>query len=143
MSPNAPINSEAMRAGDIFTHEQVNEWIGGNWQKGIRYSGNFPEIRRVGIVLSLASPYADGSARGSIRYVGEGLSGNQVLTYGNRVLAYFYMIKRSVSVFTQLEDGGYRYGGEHIVANALTAIEPGSDGVLRSVFIFELEPKGR
>ncbi|MHB9150710.1 MAG: hypothetical protein ACYC33_11675 [Thermoleophilia bacterium] len=80
--------SDHPETGDVCTAGRMNDFIGGKHQGGIRYSGNFPDIHRIGVVIGggVDAIYADELHGGAVRYIGEGQEGDQKLAYGNRAL---------------------------------------------------------
>ena len=68
--------------GRTYNAESIRKQLGHKNQGGIRYSGNWPRIRNVSIILSEGqtedSIYPDRISNGIVEYVGEGQSGDQV-----------------------------------------------------------------
>lgn len=78
-----------LQEGRTYTASEMNHFIGGKHQGGIRYSGDFPAIERIGVIIGGGADaiYDDQLHGQSITYVGEGQSGDQKLTFGNQALS--------------------------------------------------------
>lgn len=126
--------------GQTFTANEMNDFIGGKHQGGIRYSGNFPDLRRIGIVIGGGADaiYPDELHGSTITYIGEGQEGEQKLTYGNRALVWAHFHEMPVHVFINRGKSRYEYRGEYRVRSVTTTIAPDRHNLDRSVFAFEL-----
>lgn len=86
-----------------------------------------------------SNPYGDVVEPGRIRYVGQGMKGDQELTSYNRYLAEHFERGLHVHYFTQPRDkpGEIRYDGEVVLENYRPVFRPKED---RSVLEFTLVP---
>jgi hypothetical protein len=129
-----------LEAGRVYTANQMNDFIGGKHQGGIRYSGNFPDIKRIGVVIGGGADaiYADQLHRDSITYIGEGQRGDQQLTFGNRALVWAHFQQIPAHVFINLGKNRYEYRGPHIVENVSAAVAVDRDESNRGALAFQL-----
>ena len=125
----------------MYSANEMNDFIGGKHQGGIRYSGNFPEIRRIGVIIGGGADaiYDDQLHHGSISYVGEGQRGDQHLTFGNRALVWAHFNQLPAHVFINRGKNSYVYRGPHAVSGVSATVALDSDEAERGAFVFELE----
>jgi len=69
-------------------------------------------------------------------YTGEGLEGDQELTYGNRFLRY--SSGKNIYLFVKRKSNGYVFHGKVVVKRTETADEADKNGRMRKVFKFVL-----
>jgi hypothetical protein len=129
-----------MKTGEIYTAKEVNGFIGGKHQGGIRYSGDFPNLDRIGVIVGGGKDaiYPDELRGETVRYIGEGQEGDQKLAYGNRALVWAQFEGVSIHVYVSLGGNRYKCLGPHRVASAAATIAPDSKGSDRGAFVFEL-----
>lgn len=133
--------TDSLTPGATYTAVEMNDFIGGKHQGGIRYSGNFPDIHRIGVIIGGGADaiYRDEIHGGTITYFGEGQKGDQKLAMGNRALVWAHFNDIPVHVFVNLAKNRYEYRGPHqIVAISATIARDRSDSE-RGAFSFELE----
>ncbi len=135
------MNEQRFAVGEICSARSMNDFIGGKHQGGIRYAGNFPDIRRIGVIIGGGEDaiYDDEIHGSTITYIGEGLTGDQKLRIGNRALVWAHLTDIAVHVFLFRGKSTYEYWGVHNVRSVATTIAPDSRGDERGVFVFELE----
>ncbi len=136
--------TDQLASGKDCTANQINTFIGGKHQGGIRYSGTFPDLDRIGVIIGGGKDaiYEDEIHGSTIRYVGEGLTGDQKLRIGNRALVWAHLTGMQVHVFINEAKNRYRYRGPHRVKSVSTSIEPDINDGPRGVFVFILEADG-
>lgn len=134
MSPDAKV-------GSMLYANEMNDFIGGKHHGGIRYSGRFPNIERIGVIIGGGTNaiYPDELHRGSINYIGEGQEDDQRLTFGNRTLAWAHLHDLPVHVFINRGKNRYQYQGPHHVVAVSVTVAPDRDDEPRGAFRFELE----
>lgn len=127
--------------GETYTANQMNDFIGGKHQGGIRYSGNFPDLHRIGVIIGGAADaiYPDELHGGTITYIGEGQVGDQKLAMGNRALVWAHFHDLPVHVFINRAKNRYEYRGPHQVVAISATITPDRNDAARGAFSFELE----
>ena len=127
-------------AGNTYSAKQMNEFIGGKHQGGIRYSGNFPELKRIGVIIGGGADaiYDDEVRRKSITYVGEGQLADQRLTFGNRALVWAHFNDQQVHVFVNEGKNRYRYLGSHSVVGVSATTAQDRNENQRGAFTFDL-----
>ena len=135
-------NPLVMQVGAKYSNLSLSKWLGSKNQGGIRYSGRFPKIGKVAVVLTTTPDaiYGDELGSGLVKYVGEGQSGNQRLERGNRVLTWCYFKGEPVHAFKRLEKNQFEYLGRYRVGGVSARAEPDRTHRSRGVFIFRLEP---
>ena len=135
------MTNDKLAAGQIYKAREMNAFVGGKHQGGIRYAGNFPDIRRIGIIIGGGeNAIYDDEIRGdTITYIGEGLIGDQKLRIGNRALVWAQLTGIPVHVFLNLGKSTYEYHGRFIVTAVATTIAPDRDGNDRGVFVYTME----
>lgn len=128
------------QVGQICTANEMNEFIGGKHQGGIRYAGHFPNIERIGVVIGGGTDaiYADQLHLDSITYVGEGQRGDQQLTFGNRALVWAHFHQIPAHVFINRGKNRYEYRGKRTVEEVSATVVVDRDKSDRGVFVFEL-----
>jgi hypothetical protein len=131
-----------LEAGRTYTAKQMNEFIGGKHQDGIRYSGQFPDIQRIGVIIGGGADaiYDDQLQGDSIFYVGEGQQGDQDLTYGNRALVWSHFHRIAAHVFFNRGKNRYEYRGPHSVSAVSATVALDRLDAERGAFLFELVP---
>ena len=132
------------RDGDILSAGAMNSFVLGKHQGGIRYSGNFPDIKRIAVLLGGGADaiYDDEYREDVIRYMGEGQQGDQQLTYGNRALVWAFLTEMPVHVFLRRDKNRYRYCGSCGVQAAGCTVAPDRNARDRGAFVFELVRRG-
>jgi hypothetical protein len=127
--------------GETYTASQMNDFIGGKHQGGIRYSESFPDIRRLGVIIGggVDAIYPDELHGGSITYIGEGQVGDQKLAMGNRALVWAHFNDFPVHVFINLAKNCYQYRGAHRVAMVSATIALDRSDGQRGAFSFTLQ----
>ncbi|MBN1459519.1 MAG: hypothetical protein JXA57_08275 [Armatimonadetes bacterium] len=127
-------------SGQTCTADEMNGFIRGKHQGGIRYSGNFPDYGRIGVVIGGGADaiYSDEQVEDTILYVGEGQRGDQKLTFGNRALAWAFFHELPVHVFVRNGRDRYSYRGAHLIGSIRCGMAPDCTGRQRGVFRFEL-----
>jgi hypothetical protein len=135
--------------GDVRRRRVVHEAYGGGWQGGMEPSASTPNVLLFTGLGGKANSYDvfDGwHPDGTFHYTGEGPSGAQVMTSGNRAVRDHQVEGRSLRLFEKQGNGPeVMYLGEFELPDSepfLVDDAPGADGVLRSVFIFRLQPVG-
>jgi hypothetical protein len=131
---------QELKFGEVCTANRMNDFVGGKHQGGIRYSGNFPDLRRIGIIIGGGADaiYPDELHVGSIAYIGEGQEGDQKLTFGNRALAWAHLIGMPVHVFIHRNKNSYEYRGPHLVETVAAMIASDRNKNDRGAFVFGL-----
>jgi hypothetical protein len=126
--------------GELCTANRMNDFIGGRHQGGIRYSGNFPDLRRIEVIIGGGADaiYPDEMHGGTIRYIGEGQEGDQKLAYGNRALVWAYLQEMPIHVFVNGGRNFYHYRGPHHAASVPGTIVVNRKGADRGAFAFDL-----
>ena len=133
--------TDHLTSGETYTANEMNDFIGGKHQGGIRYSGNFPAIRRIGVIIGGGADaiYPDEVHGVTITYIGEGQIGDQKLAMGNRALVWAHFHDIPVHVFINQSKNHYLCLGPHKVEAVSTTIAPDRNAADRGVFSFELE----
>lgn len=128
--------------GHTYGNAGISVALGTKHQGGIRYSGNFPDVREVAVILTTTRDaiYRDEVNARVVNYVGEGQSGNQRLERGNRVLTWCYFEGKPVHAFKRLEKNRFEYLGRYRVGGVSARAEPDRTRRSRGVFVFRLEP---
>lgn len=131
--------------GETYTTNQMTDFIGGRHQGGIRYSGTFPDVKRIGVIIGGGADaiYADQLHGSSITYIGEGQEGDQMLSFGNRALVWAHLTGVLVHVFINRGKNRYEYRGPHHVAGVSATIATDRTDTDRGAFSFELQADGR
>jgi hypothetical protein len=132
--------SDLQMVGQTCTADEMNDFIKGKHQGGIRYSGNYPDYERIGVVVGGGADaiYPDEHRGDVVRYVGEGQRGNQKLTFGNRALAWAFLNELPMHVFVRAAKNSYSYSGSYLVESVESAISDDCTGAERGAFCFEL-----
>lgn len=133
--------TDQLTPGETYTANQMNDFIGGKHQGGIRYSGMFPDIKRIGVIIGGGADaiYPDEMHSGTITYIGEGQVGDQKLAMGNRALVWAHFHDILVHVFINLAKNRYHYRGAYSIASVSVSIANDRHEVERGVLVFELE----
>ncbi len=135
------MKSGQLIVGETYKAREMNGFIGGKHQGGIRYAGNFPDIRRIGVIIGggESAIYDDKIHGSTITYIGEGLTGDQKLRIGNRALVWAHLTSIPVHVFVNRGKSTYEYRGPHSVSAVSTTIAPDQHEHDRGVFVYTLE----
>ena len=136
--------TDHLTPGETYNANQMNDFIGGKHQGGIRYAGTFPGIQRIGVIIGGGADaiYPDEMHGGTITYIGEGQVGDQKLAMGNRALVWAHFHDIPVLVFINLAKNRYRYIGPHWVTAVSSTIAPDRNDADRGAFSFELRSGG-
>jgi 5-methylcytosine-specific restriction protein A len=149
-----PLNDWDIEPGTVVTRKDIHERFGGALYGGIQPSTQTPNVFVYSDPEASADiyPYDGWSEDGSVfLYTGEGRSGDQRLTNGNRAIAQHKTDGRTLRVFAaegHLEGGNTRthvYLGAFEVDLDLPYVRqpaPDSDGEERSVIVFRLRSVG-
>lgn len=127
-----------------FTNAELANTFKVGTQRGIRVAGRSPDTKLVVFITGAASdykvehPYQDHWKGDTLFYTGEGLSGDQQMTYGNLALKNSMSGQFPVYGFQKLPDGGYAYLGRFKVHNVHEQQQPDSSGKPRLVYVFEM-----
>lgn len=139
----------AIPVGDVRRRRQIHAEYGGGRQGGMEPSAKTRNVLLFTGPGGRSSGYDvfDGwHPDGTFHYTGEGPSGAQVMTSGNRAVRDHRDEGRAIRLFEkQGESPEVKYVGEFELPEDdpfLVDDAPGADGVLRSVFIFRLRPVG-
>jgi hypothetical protein len=131
---------DLLMVGQTCTADEMNDFIKGKHQGGIRYSGNYPDYECIGVVIGGGADaiYPDENRGDVVRYIGEGQRGNQKLTFGNRALTWAFLTELPVHLFVRAAKNSYSYGGAYVVDSVESVISGDCTGVERGAFCFEL-----
>ncbi|HZJ03824.1 MAG TPA: hypothetical protein VFE20_09180 [Thermoleophilia bacterium] len=134
-----------LQSGHTYTANEMNEFIGGKHQGGIRYSGDFPDLQRMGVVIGGGAEaiYADRVGEHAVFYYGEGQEGDQKLSSGNRALVWAHFHSIPVHVFLNQGKNRYEYIGAHQVEAVRATVAEDRSGRDRGAFLFRLVPDNR
>ncbi|RIJ52284.1 hypothetical protein DZG00_05495 [Clavibacter lycopersici] len=139
----------AIRVGDVRRRRQIHAEYGGGRQGGMEPSAKTPNVLLFTGPGGRSSGYDvfDGwHFDGTFHYTGEGPSGAQVMTSGNRAVRDHHDEGRALRLFEKQGTGPeVKYVGEFELPEEdpfLVDDAPGGDGAMRSVFIFRLRPVG-
>lgn len=128
-----------------FTNAQIAETFKVGTQRGIRVAGRAPDTRLVVFITGEAGdpnrdhPYRDRWEGDTFYYTGEGLTGAQEMTHGNRALKNNITQDFPIYGFQKLASGHYAYIGRFKVTAVHEEQQPDAGGNLRRVFVFAMQ----
>lgn len=98
--------------GKVYSRKEIHDQYGGNRQRGISASAKHPYIFIFSGDSGKQYGYIDGwTSEGYYRYTGEGQTGDQVFSYGNKALLNHIDNKKKVFLFKKKQNG-YHFEGE-------------------------------
>ena len=126
--------------GRTYTANQMNHFIGGKHQGGVRYSGTFPDLQRIGVIIGGGADaiYPDELHGDTITYIGEGQKGDQKLSFGNRALTWAHFHDIPIHVFINRGKNRYEYRSPHRVQSVAATIAADRNETDRGAFAYEL-----
>ena len=133
-----------LTVGQTYSSDVIEKHFGLKNQGGIRYSGNWPNIKNLTVFLSegqtKAAIYPDRISKdGVLEYVGEGPSGDQKLQRGNRALTWGYLQREAVRAFRFVRVGIWEYMGQFRIDRVETRVDMDRELRARGAFVFVME----
>lgn len=128
--------------GQIYNRRRdIHARYGGQMQGGISTPAEYPFVLAFTGASGTRHGYADEmTADGTLRYFGEGQSGDMSLTRGNRAVAYHAADGKDLLLFGTLGAGSVRFPGPFNCAGYRYQNGPDSTGAQRQAIVFDLVP---
>jgi len=126
---------------EFINRKDIWKQFGGQWQQGI---WRFPGESILNVISADESPYPDfiDPETGIIEYRGQGLSGNQKLSHGNRMLEETRLNKEAIRFWHQPSKGNIRFDKWVVVADRTIIFESDNDSNSAERILWFLIPVG-